>query len=619
MNSKTFVFTLIMLFSVAMMAQVIHVPGDQPNIQAGIDAAGNGDMVLVDQGTYYENINFKGKAIIVCSNYLNTMDSADIDNTIINGSQPSHPDSASVVYFISGEDNSSILLGFTITGGGGTPAQGGDRNGGGIFIKGAGPIIEHNIILGNACVGGGSYLSGGGIFVYNANDFSPYITHNIILGNSCSSSDPLNSAVTGGGISITDSDECIVDNNFIFENYIYQGAGKQAVGGGIEIFNSRGNITNNIICGNIVQNTGSNWNPWGGGIYGEDTRDGTIISGNLICNDTMIGNTNHKGGGIAIFKNLGQLIIDKNMLMLNSAKYGGGLSLAIFGEVQITNNVIIANEAMSEGGAFSFQGASKEKKSGRGEQYDPLNQGEDGINMKMTESPLLANNTIIENTSASYGGAILYNCNMPIIAFNNIFHDNQGLLNREILLANSSDGYFYNNNLDTSKIYGSGNWEAEDNMQETPEFIDDSCHLGELSPFIDAGLTSIELGGVLYYCPDHDIDNDLRPLNGAADIGSDERLIVGLDEWVHTDYGNIKVYPNPVRNNLYIQYTVFSMQYTILTIHDAIGKVVETLVDKKQAAGDYKVRFNAERLAAGVYFYRLRSGKQLTSGKMVKQ
>ncbi len=44
-------------------ADIINVPGDQPTIQAGIIAAMNGDEIVVAPGTYFETINFNGKAI----------------------------------------------------------------------------------------------------------------------------------------------------------------------------------------------------------------------------------------------------------------------------------------------------------------------------------------------------------------------------------------------------------------------------------------------------------------------------------------------------------------------------------------------------------------------------
>jgi signal peptidase I len=50
--------------------KIINVPGDVETIQGGIDFANPGDIVLVKPGTYYENINFKGKAITVASRFL---------------------------------------------------------------------------------------------------------------------------------------------------------------------------------------------------------------------------------------------------------------------------------------------------------------------------------------------------------------------------------------------------------------------------------------------------------------------------------------------------------------------------------------------------------------------
>ena len=114
--SYTFLLTALLIFiNIKTFATVIDVPTDYPTIQQAIDAASNGDTVLVSPDRYYENINFKGKNILVTSHYIFNNDIDFISNTIIDGSQPNHPDTASCVLIISGEDSSATLQGFTLT------------------------------------------------------------------------------------------------------------------------------------------------------------------------------------------------------------------------------------------------------------------------------------------------------------------------------------------------------------------------------------------------------------------------------------------------------------------------------------------------------------------------
>ena len=138
-SKSIFILSFFIPFSL-LFSDIIKVPVDTLTIQGGIFLAETGDTVLVSEGTYYENINFSGKAITVASLFILDDDTSHISKTIIDGSQPSHSDSGSVVYFISGEDTTSVLFGFTITGGTGTLTPAPDlpitlRIGGGIICS----------------------------------------------------------------------------------------------------------------------------------------------------------------------------------------------------------------------------------------------------------------------------------------------------------------------------------------------------------------------------------------------------------------------------------------------------------------------------------------------------
>lgn len=72
----------VILLAANNQADTINVPADQPTIQTGINAAADGDTVLVTDGTYIENINYLGKAITVASHYLVDGDTSHISSTL---------------------------------------------------------------------------------------------------------------------------------------------------------------------------------------------------------------------------------------------------------------------------------------------------------------------------------------------------------------------------------------------------------------------------------------------------------------------------------------------------------------------------------------------------------
>jgi parallel beta-helix repeat protein len=225
-----------------------HVPAEYHTIQEAIEAAWDGDTVLVAPGSYVENINFLGKAITVASHFIYDHNPATIEATIIDGSYPENPHLASVVRFVSGEDLTSILKGFTITGGTGVSWYGMGRwvyLGGGICCKNSSsPTITNNLIIDNHIPyhAEPQYLEwGGGIGCQGS--CSPLISDNLILNNSCANDSE------GGGIYFYGGSPVIVNNTLSGNS-----------GGGITLWTPDSFTVSN----NIIVNSTSGW-----GIYFE--------------------------------------------------------------------------------------------------------------------------------------------------------------------------------------------------------------------------------------------------------------------------------------------------------------------------------------------------------------
>src|SRR5439155_1468674 len=177
---------IVLALSAAGEGATIRVPADAPTIQQGIDAAVNGDTALVSPGTYYERINFHGKAITVASEQ-------GPDITTIDGGH-----AGTVVTFLSREGRDSVLSGFTIRNGfNGYSGAGisdnpsiGSTSGGGLGLFGSGAVlVQRNVIARNVTLG--NYGCGWGGGIASTNYTQATLIDNLIVRNS---------ACFGGGV-----------------------------------------------------------------------------------------------------------------------------------------------------------------------------------------------------------------------------------------------------------------------------------------------------------------------------------------------------------------------------------------------------------------------------------
>ena len=76
-------------------------------------------------------------------------------------------------------------------------------------------------------------------------------------------------------------------------------------------------------------------------------------------------------------------------------------------------------------------------------------------------------------------------------------------------------------------------------------------------------------------------------------------------------------YPNPFNPTTQITYQLSEPGFVRLIVYDVLGREVAALVDDYQAAGNHSINFDASHLASGSYIYRLTSGANSISKKML--
>jgi hypothetical protein len=227
---------------------IVSVPGDFATIQDAIDASCEGGEVVVADGTYTgggnKNINLGGKAITVRSASGNpSLCIIDCEG------------SGRGFKFISGETASTVVNGFTITGG-----IGGGGGGGGAQCQASSPMIVNCVFEGND-VGGSQ---GGGMSVTGGS--SPTIMNCQFISNS---------AKHGGGLYGSGSSPDIINCSFIGNDGWERGGGMQLTGQG-----HTPSVTNCTFYGNT--------SPDGGAIHPRQSVAATISNCILWGNSSSI-------------------------------------------------------------------------------------------------------------------------------------------------------------------------------------------------------------------------------------------------------------------------------------------------------------------------------------------
>ncbi len=234
-TSIRFIFLILMatICGENLYSDEIHIPGDYPTIQQGINAAAEGDSVIVAPGMWYEHLTISDKSITLGSWFLTTGDTSYIRLTTLNGSNTGR------LIAVGNADTGTRICGFTMM-------NGRSVAGSAIWINSSIVQIDHTDIVNNTAeCGNNQYAQGGGIACYSSNltisDFT--FSNNQAL---CSTP-PVNPE--GGAIFARDSELHLIRgtllNNFAF------------LGGGLGLAN----------CNTLIQQVDfvANEAPWPGG------------------------------------------------------------------------------------------------------------------------------------------------------------------------------------------------------------------------------------------------------------------------------------------------------------------------------------------------------------------
>jgi len=366
---KNLLVAVIVLAVSTAQAATIHVdiancpgPGDgseaEPycSIQTAIDNAVDADEIVVAPGTYFEAINFLGKAIT-----LRSSDGRDV--TMIDGTGNLH-----VVQCVNGEGSDTVLDGFTITGGLANGSSSFEDIAGGGMLAGSSTVTNCTFSGNTADFGGGIYNGG-----------SSTVTDCTFTGNTAN--------FVGGGIYNTFSSTVI--------NCTFIGNTAGDYGGGMQN-SASSTVTNCTFTGNTA---GS-----GGGMY-------IAFGSPTVTNCTFSGNSaGGGGGGMWIPGGSGPTVTNCTFSGNSAGGGGGGMHLSAHGgSPTVSHCTFSGNSAGGGGGMINSGGGSGSTVANCSFVENTASNG--GGMLNICDSPKVTNCTFSGNTADFDGGGM---CNIFI-------------------------------------------------------------------------------------------------------------------------------------------------------------------------------------------------------------
>ena len=117
----------------------------------------------------------------------------------------------------------------------------------------------------------------------------------------------------------------------------------------------------------------------------------------------------------------------------------------------------------------------------------------------------------------------------------------------------------------------------------------------------------------------NDADSDITPnLNNGYSIRfTADNNPLNIDDNDNVEFSLLKTYPNPFNPSLNIEYHMEKSSNVKISIYDINGRLVDSILDVFQSAGNHKINWNSKDITTGVYIVKLSLGSDTYTQRVV--